>query len=141
MTAADLQLHGIEIEGNSLAPVAHDQPIRYLGVHCRFDGSWHAQHAKSLGMVHKFTSVVRKFDVSLSQARYMFNVFLMPKLELALHYVHGPGHAQFRQSCNSILVGCIKHAVTIPAAAEPSSRRACARDHFAVTPRGRCQGV
>ena len=114
VTAADLQLHGIAIEGNSLVPVPHDQPIRYLGVHCRFDGSWHAQHLKSLGMVHKFASVVRKFDVSLSQARYMFNVFLMPKLELALHYVHGPGTRKLIRSCNSILVGCIKHAVKSP---------------------------
>jgi len=114
VTAADLQVHGITIEGNSIEPVPHDQPIRYLGVHCRFDGSWHAQHLKSLGMVHKFASVVRKFDVSLSQARYMFNVFLMPKLELALHYVHGPGTRKLVRSCNSILVGCIKHAVKSP---------------------------
>ena len=114
LTAADLQLHGIEIEGNPISPVAHDQPIRYLGVHCRFDGSWHAQHAKSRGMVSKFTSVVRKFEVSLSQARYMFNVFLMPKLELALHYVHGQDTRKFVKDCNSILVGCIKHAVRSP---------------------------
>lgn len=114
VTAADLQLHGIEIEGNPISPVAHDHPIRYLGVHCCFDGSWHAQHRKSQGMVHKFTSIVRKFEVSLSQARYMFNVFLMPKLELALHYVHGPGTRSFIVSCNRILVGCIKHAVRSP---------------------------
>ena len=114
LSAADLQLHNIEIEGNAISPVAHDQSIRYLGVHCRFDGSWHAQHVKTRGMVYKFTSVVRKFDVSLSQARYMFNVFLMPKLELALHYMHGPGTRTFVNSCNSILVGCIKHAVASP---------------------------
>ena len=92
----------------------HDQAIRYLGVHCRFDGSWQTQHSKSLSMVQKFTSVVSKFDVSLSQARYMFNVFLMPKLELALHYVHGPGTRKFIQNCDRTLVGCIKHAVSSP---------------------------
>ena len=114
LTAADLQLHGIEIEGNALEPLAHDHPIRYLGVHCCFDGSWQPQHAKSLAMVHKFTSVVSKFEVPLSRARYMFNVFLMPKLELALHYVHGPGTSAFVKSCDRILIGCIKHAVDAP---------------------------
>jgi hypothetical protein len=114
MTAADLQLHGIEIEGNPISPVAHDQAIRYLGVHCSFDGSWRAQHLKSLSMVHKFTSVVRKFDVPLSQARYMFNTFLTPKLELALHYVHGSGTRRFVRSCDNILIGCVKHAVSSP---------------------------
>lgn len=114
LTAADLHAHGINIEGNPIEPVAHDIAIRYLGVHCCFDGSWKPQHAKSLGMIHKFTSIVRKFEVSLSQARYMFNVFLMPKLELALHYVHGPGTQKFIDTCNSIIIGCIKHAVTSP---------------------------
>lgn len=64
VTAADLQLHGIAIEGNPIEPVAHDHPIRYLGVHCCFNGSWRAQHTKSLGMIYKFTSIVRKFEVS-----------------------------------------------------------------------------
>lgn len=114
VTAADLHAHGISIEGNPIEPVAHDKAIRYLGVHCCFDGSWKPQHAKSLGMIHKFTSIVRKFEVSLSQARYMFNVFLMPKLELALHYVHGPGTQKFINTCNSIIIGCIKHAVASP---------------------------
>src|SRR5680860_490344 len=59
-------------------------------------------------MVFKFTSIVRKFDVSLSQARYMFNVFLMPKLELALHYIHGPEARRLIRSCDSVLIGCIK---------------------------------
>ena len=68
LTAADLHAHGINIEGNPIEPVAHDIAIRYLGVHCCFDGSWKPQHAKSLGMIHKFTSIVRKFEVSLSQA-------------------------------------------------------------------------
>jgi hypothetical protein len=131
LTAVDLQLHGIEIEGNLIVPVAHDHPIRYLGVHCRFDGSWQAQHAKSLAMVHKFTSVVRKFDVSLSQARYMFDVFLLPKLELALHYVHGLGTRKFVKGCDSIIVGCIKHAVSSPL---QLSHRAVARALGVILP-------
>ena len=38
-----------------------------------------------------------------------------PKLnELALHYVHGQDTRKFVKDCNSILVGCIKHAVRSP---------------------------
>ena len=45
LTEAAARCSGIAIEGHALVPVAHDQPIRYLGVHCRFDGSWDAQQA------------------------------------------------------------------------------------------------
>ena len=114
VTAAALALHGIGIEGHALQPVPHEQPIRYLGVHCCFDGSWRAQQRKSLAMVHLFTRVVSKFRVSLSQAAYMFNVFLLPKLELALHYVHGPGTSEWIQHCDRAIIGSIKHAVASP---------------------------
>jgi ribonuclease HI len=114
LTEADLQAASITIEGNPMQPVAHTHAIRYLGVHCCFDGSWQAQHAKSLGMIHKFTSVVCKFELSLSQARYIFNTFLMPKLELPLHYVHGKGTDTFIRRCNATIVGCIRHAIASP---------------------------
>src|SRR5680860_710316 len=114
VTAAALAAAGISIEGNALTPVAHDKAIRYLGVHCSFDGSWHAQRLRTLGMLQLFTRVVSKFRVSLSQATYMFNAFLQPKLELALRYVHGPGTTAWLKGCDRTLVGCIKHAVASP---------------------------
>jgi ribonuclease HI len=44
----------------------------------------------------------------------MFNVFLLPKLELALRYVHGPGTNGFISHCDAAIIGCIKHAVASP---------------------------
>jgi len=114
VTAAALAAAGISIEGNPLTPVAHEKAIRYLGVHCCFDGGWHAQRMRTLGMLQLFTRVVSKFRVSLSQATYMFNAFLQPKLELALRYVHGPGTTTWLKGCDRTLVGCIKHAVASP---------------------------
>ena len=114
VSAAALAAASIGIEGHALQPVPHDQPVRYLGVHCRFDGSWSAQHAKSLAMIRVFTGVVDKFSLTLSQAAYMFNVFLLPKLELALHYVSGPGTSGFLAHCDAAIVGCIKHAAASP---------------------------
>ena len=46
VTAAALAAAGITIEGHAVVPLAHSQPIRYLGVHCCFDGSWHAAAAQ-----------------------------------------------------------------------------------------------
>jgi hypothetical protein len=105
VTAAALAAAGITIDGNALTPVAHDKAIRYLGLHCCFDGSWHAQRLRTHAMLQLFTRVVSKFRLPLSQATYMFNVFLLPKLELALRYVHGPDTTRWLRSCDRILGG------------------------------------
>jgi hypothetical protein len=91
LSQADLARHGISIDGHLPEPCAHDRPIRYLGLHVSFDGGWATQRKKTLGMVSMFTRLVSKFTLSLRTAVYMFNVFLLPKLELALHYVSSPG--------------------------------------------------
>jgi hypothetical protein len=114
VTAHALAAHGITIEGHPIHPVPHHQPIRYLGVHCCFDGAWQAQHNKSLSAINTFTRAASKFRVSLQLAAYMFNAFLLPKLELALRYVHGSGTQAFIDKCDSTLIGCIKHAVASP---------------------------
>jgi len=108
--AAALLLHGISIEGHALQPVAHDQAIRYLGVHARFDGDWSAQQKKSIAKIAMYSRAITKFRVTLKQAVYVFNTFLMPALELALHYVHGPGSGKWIKQCDGLLIACIRHA-------------------------------
>jgi exonuclease III len=102
---------GILVEGQPLAPVAHNAPIRYLGVQCRFDGSSDAQRDKIRGAIGLVTRVINKFSVSMERASYIFNVFLLPTIELGLRYVHGQGSTQFLKDCDRLLVGCIKYAV------------------------------
>lgn len=114
VTAAAVAAHGITINGHSLSPVPQDQPIRYLGVHAQFNGSWRAQFQKAREMIMVFTRAVTKFAVPVGQAVHMFNVFLLPKLELSLHYAHGVGTSHWARQCDSLLVGCIKHAVKSP---------------------------
>jgi ribonuclease HI len=97
-----------------LKPVEHDIAIRYLGVQCRFDGSWAAQHGKTLKAIFKFTRAVTKFSLPLRQVAYIFNVFLLPTIELGLRYVQGKGTREFLRKCDSVLVGAIKHAVQSP---------------------------
>lgn len=63
-----------------IRPYSHDQPIRYLGTHPRFDGSWEVQHKKSLSLILLFTRLVDKFSLH-SQTVHMLNTV---KLELAL---------------------------------------------------------
>jgi hypothetical protein len=89
VTAAAIAASGINIEGHPIVPLEHDKPIRCLGVHCTFNGDWKAQHHKSTAMLMLFQRVVSKFKLSVSQASYMFNTFLLPKLELALRYITG----------------------------------------------------
>jgi hypothetical protein len=76
--------HGIAVDGLVLNPLPHDQPIRYLGVHTSFDGSWSAQQNKSRSMIMTFTRLAIKFHLTVSETVYMFNVFLITRLELAL---------------------------------------------------------
>ena len=57
-----------------------------------------------------FTRAITKFRLSLKQAVYVFNVFMLPTLELALHYVHGAGTNEWLRKCDGLLIGCIKHA-------------------------------
>ena len=110
LAQADLALHGVSIDGHLPQPCAHDHPIRYLGLHVSFDGSWAVQRKKALGLVSMFTRLVSKFALPLRSAAYMFNVFLLPKLELALAYVHGPGCSSWLKDCDRLLIGSVKHA-------------------------------
>ena len=112
--AAAVARAGIEIEGQAVMPLGPDHPIRYLGVHCSFNGSWKAQQSKSLGMVQLFMRAIAKFRVSLRQAVYMIRVFLLPKLELALHYVHEEGVGSWLKGLDRTIIGAIKHAVGSP---------------------------
>ena len=114
VTDAALALAGINIEGHSVASVGHSQPIRYLGIHCCFDGSWAQQRAKSCSMIQLFTRAATKFRVTINQAAFMFNTFLLPKLELALRYVHGRGTSKWVKNCDALIMGCIKHAAQSP---------------------------
>ena len=111
---ADIIDHGIAINGVSLIPLQHDHPIRYLGVHTCFDGSWLSQQKKALSMIMKFSRLATKFQLSIGHAVYMFNVFLVSRLELALHYVHGPGTSAWIKKCNRCIIGCIKHLAESP---------------------------
>ena len=114
VSVADAVLHDIAVDGVVLKPIPHDQSIRYLGVHMCFDGSWKTQFAKTLAMIGVFTRAIEKFDVPIRQAVYMFNVFLLPKMEAALHYAHGPGAAKWMQTCDRMLNSCIQHAAGSP---------------------------
>jgi ribonuclease HI len=104
----------ITIDGHAIQPVDHCSPIRYLGVHCRFDGDWSAQHTKSTAMIQLFVRAVSKFKLSVQQASYMFNTFLLPKLELALRYITGPQVNAWISSYDAALIGSIKHAIASP---------------------------
>jgi hypothetical protein len=112
VTNAALVHHGIAVDGLVLNPLPHDQPIRYLGVHTSFDGSWSAQQNKSRSMIMAFTRLAIKFHLTVSETVYMFNVFLITRLELALHYVHGPNTSAWIKDCDRMLIGCIKHIVS-----------------------------
>ena len=114
VTEAEVAHHRISIDGLLMTPIAHDQPIRYLGVHSCFDGSCVAQQNKSLQMIMTFTRVATKFRLAISVAVYMLRVFLISRLELALHYVHGPGTESWVRNCDRCLFGCIKHLAGSP---------------------------
>ena len=110
VTAAAIAAAGITVAGHALVPVEHSKPIRYLGVWCRFDGDWQDQHNKLLKMIYQFTRLVSKFRLSVSQASYVYNTFLLPKLELGLRYIHGPHANDWIRMYDKVLVGSIKHA-------------------------------
>jgi exonuclease III/ribonuclease HI len=114
VTAAALAAASITIEGHALVPLAHDKPIRYLGAHMSFDGSWKEQQRKALAKIAMFTRAISKFRVSLGHAVYMLRTFLMPMLELSLHYVCGAGTGKWLKSCDRLLTGCIRHAARSP---------------------------
>ena len=114
VAGAAIAAAGITIEGHPIVPVDHCTPIRYLGVHCRFDGDWSAQHVKSTAMVQLFVRAVSKFQLSVQQAAYMFGVFLLPKLELGLRYITGPQTNAWVKGYDAALVGSIKHAIASP---------------------------
>jgi hypothetical protein len=109
VTQLALATNNINIDGHSIRPTPHDHAIRYLGVHSSFSGSWSVQQTKARDMIMIFTRLVNKFSLSIGQAIYMFNIFLLPKLELALHYVHGAGTSKWVKDLDRLLIGCIKH--------------------------------
>lgn len=107
---AALAAAGVLIDGHTPRTVPHQQPIRYLGVHACFDGSWKAQQNKTRDMVLLFSRMATRYSMPIGQAVLLFNCFLRPKLEIALHYVHGPDTTSWLRDCDRILIGYIKHA-------------------------------
>lgn len=61
-----------------------------------------------------FTRIATKFSLPIAHIVYMFNVFLLPKLEHAFRYCSGPGTEQWVHSCDRMLIGSIKHAARSP---------------------------
>ena len=114
VTMAELAHHGIEVEGTVPTPLPLDRSTRYLGVHTSYSGSWVEQRRKSLAHIMLFTRIASKFSLPIAHIVYMFNVFLLPKLEHAFRYCSGPGAAQWVRSCDRLLIGCIKHAAGCP---------------------------
>ena len=114
VTQAALDAHHITIDGVPIPLLPHDRSIRYLGVHSCFNGSWKEQQNKALAVIAKFSRLALKFHLSIRETVYMFNVFLTSRLELALHYVHGPGTSAWIKSCDRLMAGCIKHLAQSP---------------------------
>src|SRR5690606_2532229 len=56
----------------------------------------------------------KRFSTTIRQSVYMFNVFLMPKLELALHYVHGPHTTDWLGGLDRSIIGSITHSSSSP---------------------------
>lgn len=125
VTLAAVTHADIRVDGAILEPKPHDVPIRYLGVHARFDNDWSSQKSKSTQMVAMFTRIVSKYRLSIARAVHMFNVFLLPKLELALHYVHGPRVKKWVRTLDSMLIASIRHA--------SSSKIRCSNRALALT--------
>ena len=111
---ASLAHHDITIGGVAITPVEHSRSVRYLGVHTTFDGDWSEQRRKAVRMIAMFTRVAIKFKLSVKDAVYMFNTFLITKLELALRYVHGPGTREWLRQCDQLLFAAIGHLVRSP---------------------------
>ena len=114
VTPAELARHNILIDGIAPVPVDHTRPIRYLGVHSCFNGDWSAQQAKAIKMIALYTRCAVKFKLPVKDAVYMFNTFLITKLELSFHYIHGPGTSRWLQQCDSLLFAAIRHLVKSP---------------------------
>jgi exonuclease III len=114
VTTADLVHHGLTVEGNCVATLPLDSSTRYLGVHCSYSGSWWVQQRKSLAHIMLFTRIATKFNMPIAHIVYMFNVFLLPKLESALRFCSGPRTTQWLQACDRLLIGCIKHLSRSP---------------------------
>jgi hypothetical protein len=102
------------VEGSCVAILPLDSSTRYLGVHCSYAGGWSAQQRKSLAHIMLFTRIATKFNMPIAQIVYMFNVFLLPKLESALRFCSGPQTTQWLRSCDRLLIGCIKHVSRSP---------------------------
>ena len=114
VTVSDIAAADICIDGVALIPRSHDAAIRYLGVHSSFDGDWGTQQQKSRALILLFTRLVSKSKLSVSQAKYMFTTFMLPKLELALHYVHGAGTSEWIRQCDFLMIASIRHAISSP---------------------------
>ena len=114
VTAAELALHELAVEGSCVAVLPLDSSTRYLGVHCSYAGDWSAQQRKSLALIMLFTRIATKFTMPIAHIVYMFNVFLLPKLESALRFCSGPQTTQWLRSCDRLLIGCIKHVSRSP---------------------------
>ncbi len=115
VTIEDIQLHhDLSVDGKDIIPLQHNKSLRYLGLNIRFDGCWEDQFTKSYQVINLFTRIIQKFSLPLNQIAYIYNIFLLPKLELAFHYVHGEGTEEWLNKCDSLMIGAIKHNIKTP---------------------------
>ncbi|MDR3405027.1 MAG: hypothetical protein P4L99_21170 [Chthoniobacter sp.] len=73
-------------------------------MHSCFNGDGSAQQAKAIKLTALYARCAVKFKLPVKDAVYMFNTFLITKMELSFHYnvIHGLGTSSSRwlQQCD-----------------------------------------
>ena len=78
---------GLTVAGSLLVPRPLDQPVPYLGISVSMDLDWSATISKIWKTLILFTTRMQDWSLTIQQATYVINTFLLPSLDLPLRYV------------------------------------------------------
>jgi ribonuclease HI len=78
----------LTVAGVLMEPVTLETPISYLGVQVSMNLDWSGTIKKMKQLVGLFASRILAYKLTLEQAITVINVYLIPKLDLSLHYAN-----------------------------------------------------
>lgn len=81
------------IAGSPITPKKHDEALRHLGVLLQFNLEWNKQISSVSQTVGRYCTLAVAHRLSVAQCVSFFEIFLHPKLEYVLRFVHCPESA------------------------------------------------
>ncbi len=97
----------IAVAGKILTPASLTDHVTYLGVTTNMELEWDGMINKVNRLIGLFTSRIRAHKLDVAQAVMVVNVYLIPKLDLALRYINAASTESQMEKWDQSICSCV----------------------------------